>query len=120
MFASLFGSLANAVIRSYRLILVSSLLITILSIVLITRLRLDFSLASVLPSGDQHVRQMLADLQDAGTQDVLVALIRIPEGGYVEDGKQLVDHFVQEMTSFPSIGALEARITAQQERFLKE
>jgi uncharacterized protein len=120
MFASLFGSLANIVIRSYRLILVSALLLTIVAGVLITQLRLDFSLASVLPSGDPNVRQMLADLQDAGTQDVLVALIKVPEPGHLDDGKAVLDHFVRDITSFPAIGALEARITAQQERFMSE
>ncbi len=120
MFSSLFGSLANVVIRFYRLILLSALLLTIVAIVLITQLRLDFSLASVLPSGDPRVRQLLADLQDAGAQDVLVALIKVPEPGHLDDGKELVDHFVQEMASFPSIGTLEARITAHQERFMSE
>jgi uncharacterized protein len=120
MFASLFGSLASIIIRSYRLILISALLVTIVAVVFITQLRLDFSLASVLPSDDPNVRQMLDDLQDAGAQDVLVVLIKVTEPEQLDDGKAVLDHFVRQMASFPSIGTLEARITAQQERFMSE
>lgn len=120
MSQTFFSSLANLIIRAYRLILVIAVLLTILSVVLITRLHLDFSLESLMPTGDQRARQLLADLRDAGTQDVLVALIKVPGPDQLDGGKEVVDQFVQEMASFPSIGALEARITAQQERFFSK
>ena len=73
-----------------------------------------------MPSRDSRARQLLADLQDVGSQDVLVALVSLPEPGHLEDGKLVVDAFVQELASFPQIGNLESRVTAEQKRFFSE
>ncbi len=120
MAQTLFAALADRIVRGHRLILLSAALLTGLSIVLITQLRMDSSLDSLMPSRDSQARKLLADLQEAGPQDVLVVLVSLPEPGDLESGKQVVDAFVEEITSFPHIGYLEARVSSQQKRFFTE
>jgi uncharacterized protein len=108
------------VIRGHRLILLSALGVTIVSIALITQLRIDSSLDSFMPSQDRYAQQLLADLEDAGSQDVLVVLVRITGPEQLEEGKLVVDEFVRQMETFPSIVSIDARITVQQRKFLSD
>ena len=117
---SFFALLADRIVRSYRLILLIASVLTIVSILLITQLRMDSSLDSLMPSRDSQARKLLADLMDAGPQDVLVVVVSVPEPGELEGAKQIVDLFVEEMASFPSIGHLEAKVTTQQKKFFSE
>jgi len=68
-----------------------------------------------MPSRDSQARKLLADLMDAGPQDVSV-----PEPGELESAKQIVDGFVEKMASFPGIDHLEAKVTTQQKKFFSE
>ncbi len=117
---SFFSLLADRIVRSHRLILLIASVITILSILLITQLRMDSSLDSLMPSGDSQARKLLADLMGAGPQDVLVVVVSVVEPGGLESAKQIVDGFVEEMASFPSIDHLEAKVTTQQKKFFSE
>ena len=117
---SFFALLADRIVRSYRLILLIASVLTIVSILLITQLRMDSSLDSLMPSRDSQARKLLADLMDAGPQDVLVVVVSVPEPGELEGAKQIVDLFVEEMASFPSIDHLEAKVTTQQKKFFSE
>ena len=120
MSRSFFTALADRISQSHRLILLIAVLLTGIAIILITQLRMDSSLDSLMPSRDSHARKLLADLLDAGPQDVLVVVVSLPEPGNLESGKQVVDGFIQEMVSFPQIGHLEAKVTTQQKRFFSE
>ena len=120
MSRSFFTALADRISQSHRLILLIAVLLTGIAIILITQLRMDSSLDSLMPSKDSHARKLLADLLDAGPQDVLVVVVSLPEPGNLESGKQVVDAFIQEMVSFPQIGHLEAKVTTQQKRFFSE
>jgi len=73
-----------------------------------------------MPSRDSQARKLLADLMDAGPQDVLVVVVSVVEPGELESAKQIVDGFVEEMASFPSIGHLEAKVTTRQKKFFSE
>ncbi|MGB6280499.1 MAG: hypothetical protein WBG91_09830, partial [Syntrophobacteria bacterium] len=117
---SFFTALADRISQSHRLILLIAVLLTGIAIILITQLRMDSSLDSLMPSKDSHARKLLADLLDAGPQDVLVVVVSLPEPGNLESGKLVVDGFIQEMVSFPQIGHLEAKVTTQQKRFVSE
>jgi predicted RND superfamily exporter protein len=89
-----FALLADRVVQSHRLILLIASVFTILSILLITQLRMDSSLDSLMPSKDSEAKKMLADLMDAGPQDVLVVVVSVVEPGELESAKQIVDGFV--------------------------
>ena len=120
MYPSFFTRLADRIVRSHRLILLIATLLTLVSILLITQLRMDSSLDSLMPSRDSQARELLTDLMDAGPQDVLVVVVSVSESGDLERGKEVVDAFVREMASFPSIGYLEAKVTTQHKRFFSE
>ncbi|MGD8437641.1 MAG: MMPL family transporter [Syntrophobacterales bacterium] len=120
MSRSFFIAFADLIRQSHRLILLIAVLLTGIAIILITQLRMDSSLDSLMPAKDSYANKLLADLLDAGPQDVLVVVVSLPEPGNVESGKQVVDAFVQEMASFPQIGHMEARVTTQQKRFFSE
>jgi predicted RND superfamily exporter protein len=120
MTKSFFAFLADRIVRSHRLILLIASVITIVSILLITQLRMDSSLDSLMPSGDSQARKLLADLMGAGPQDVLVVVVSVAKPGGLESAKQIVDGFVEEMASFPSIDHLEAKVTTQQKKFFSE
>ena len=117
---SFFQVLADRIVRSYRLILLTASALTVVAILLITQLRLDSSLDSLMPSRDSQARKLLADLMDAGPQDVLVVVVSAPEPGELESAKQIVDTFVEEMASFPNIGRLEAKVTTRQKKFFSD
>jgi uncharacterized protein len=117
---TIFISLASFVIRKHRFILLGAIGLTVLSFLLITQLRIDFSLDSLIPSNDPRAQQLLADLEDTGSQDVLVALVTIPGIEHLDDGKLVVDEFVSQMLAFPSIVTIDARITVQQQKFFAE
>ncbi|MGW8208995.1 MAG: hypothetical protein ACWGO2_08275, partial [Syntrophobacteria bacterium] len=120
MTKSFFAFLADRIVRSHRLILLIASVITIVSILLITQLRMDSSLDSLMPSGDSQARKLLADLMGAGPQDVLVVVVSVAEPGGLESAKQIVDGFVEKMASFPGIDHLEAKVTTQQKKFFSE
>jgi predicted RND superfamily exporter protein len=120
MSRSFFTALADLIRQSHRLILLIAVLLTGIAIILITQLRMDSSLDSLMPSRDSHAKELLADLLDAGPQDVLVVVVSLPEPGDLESGKQVVDGFIQQLASFPQIGRLEARVTTQQKLFISE
>ena len=120
MSQTFFAALADRIIRAHRKILLIAVLLTTVAIILITQLRMDSSLDSLMPARDSYAKKLLTDLTDAGHQDVLVVVVSLPESVDLESGKQIVDTFVQEMTSFPLIGQVEARITTQQKRFFSE
>jgi predicted RND superfamily exporter protein len=120
MTTSFFHLLADRIVRSYKLVLLIASVLTIVSILLITQLRLDSSLDSLMPSRDSQARKLLADLMDAGPQDVLVVVVSTPQPGELESAKQIVDGFVEKMASFPSIGHLEAKVTTQQKKFFSD
>jgi len=120
MTKSFFALLADRIVQSHRLILLIALVLTILSIILITQLRMESSLDSLMPSRDSQARRLLADLMDAGPQDVLVVVVSVVEPGQLESAKQIVDVFVEEMASFPDIGQLEAKVTTQYKKFFSE
>jgi predicted RND superfamily exporter protein len=115
-----FALLADRIVQSHRLILLIASVFTILSILLITQLRMESSLDSLMPSRDSQARKLLADLMDAGPQDVLVVVVSVVEPGELESAKQIVDGFVEQMASFPSIGHLEAKVTTQHKKFFSE
>ncbi|NVM22240.1 MAG: MMPL family transporter [Desulfobacterales bacterium] len=116
----MFISLADRIVRAHRFILFCAVLLTAASLILITQLKADFSLDSLMPLSDRRAKNILEDLRDAGAQDILVALVSVREPGLLDDGKHVVDELVRRMASFPDIGHIEARVTAQQERFFTD
>jgi len=73
-----------------------------------------------MPSRDSQARKLLADLMDAGPQDVLVVVVSAPEAGELESAKEIVDGFLEKMSSFPGIDHLEAKVTTEQKKFFSE
>ena len=112
-----FALLADRIVQYHRLILLIASVFTIVSILLITQLRMDSSLDSLMPAKDSEARKLLADLMDAGPQDVLVVVVSVVEPGELDKAKQIVDVFVEQMASFPGIDHLEAKVTTQQKKF---
>jgi uncharacterized protein len=117
---SLFRTLASLIIRSHRVILATALLLTVLSVLLILQLRIDYSLDSLLPSGDEKTRLLLADLQDAGAQDVLIGLVSLSRADQFDGAKKIVDQVVEQMAVFPAMGSIEASISGRQRAFVTE
>ena len=115
-----FTLLADRIVQYHRLILLIASVFTILSILLLTQLRMDSSLDSLMPSKDSEARKLLADLMDAGPQDVLVVVVSVVEPGELDSAKQIVDGFIEQMASFPGIDQLEAKVTTQQKQFFAE
>ncbi len=113
-------SLVRFIIQRHRAVLAAALLLTVLSAGLISRLQIDFSLDSMLPTGDPRTRQLLADLEDAGTQDVLIVLVSLARSDQFDAGKQIVDELVRQVATVPSIGRIEAGISSSQRTFVAE
>ncbi|MHC1742346.1 MAG: MMPL family transporter [Syntrophobacteraceae bacterium] len=108
------------ILRVHRAILLGSLCLTLISVALIGRLRIDTSLDSLLPSKEAQTRLLLDDLRDAGVQDVLIALISLPRAEQFEDAKAIVDGLVAPMAAFPSMGAIEASLSGRQRAFFTD
>lgn len=117
---SLFRTFAGFIIRSHRLILTGAVLLTLLAALLIAQLRIDYSLDSLLPSGDEKTRLLLADLQDAGTQDVLIGLVSLSRADQFDGAKPIVDQVVERMALFPAMGSIEASLSGRQRAFMTE
>lgn len=107
-------------LRAHRAILLGALCLTVISVALITRLHIDTSLDSLLPSKESRTRLLLEDLKDAGTQDVLIVLITLPDPDRFEDAKAIVDDLVASMAAFPSMGSIEGGLSDRQRAFFSE
>ncbi len=108
------------ILRGYRAILLGALCLTLISVALIGRLRIDTSLDSLLPSAETQTRILLDDLRDAGVQDVLIALVSLPRADQFEDAKAIVDGLAASMAAFPSMGAIEASLSGRQRAFFTD
>ena len=117
---SFFSLLADRIVQFHRLILLFASVLTIVSILLITQLHMDSNLDSLMPSRDNQARKLLTDLMDAGPQDVLVVVVSVSEPGELESAKEIVDVFVEKMSSFPGIGHVEARMSTEQKKFFSQ
>jgi hypothetical protein len=109
-----------AVARRHRAVLLAAAVITLLSVLLLFRLKLDASLDSWISTKDRRTRLILEDLRDTGSQDVLIVGIEIPGPERFESSRLLAETFASELRKVPGAGSVEARVSDRYRKFFEE
>ncbi len=79
------------IIRFHKFIIILSGILTLLAIILITQLKLDLNLLSLLPSDNPSVRTFFEISEDFGVQSVLVVLVEVPPGFSQRNSESFVE-----------------------------
>lgn len=97
--------------RNYRSILITTLVLLALAIALVTRIRFDPDVLSLLPQDDPAVQTFRGTLKEFGALDMLLMVVRVPEGTEVLDPYQeLVESLGAEMEQVDELEWVEYRI----------
>jgi uncharacterized protein len=96
--------------RHYRPILAGALLICLLCGFLIQRIRFDPDVLGLLPREDPAVATFRATLESFGGLDLLLVVVRVPEGAVIDPYQEFVDVLAQEIEGLPEIDYVDYRI----------
>lgn len=102
--------LARFASQRYRLVFVLWLLTLVAGVFLVTRLRFDTDILSLLPRKDPVVQAYLETLNELGTFDYLMAVVHIPEGAAADPYQAYVDDFAARLAKVPEIAEVEHRL----------
>lgn len=80
--------------RFHKFILVFCVFLTLVAILLVTRLKLDTNLLSLLPSGNPGVNAFFDVTEKIGFQSILIALVEMPKNINRKDAEAVVEHLV--------------------------
>jgi predicted RND superfamily exporter protein len=101
--------LHRIIYRFHKQILVLTAFLTIISIILTTRLTLDLNFFSLLPSDNKDVRTFFDITDQIGTQSLLIALVKIPPHYDQNASDTFVDILAENFSQSPLIIDVEYR-----------
>jgi len=78
--------------RFHKYILILSVFLTLIAIILSTRLKLDLNLISLLPSDNPSVDVFFDVIETIGIQSTLIALVEMPRNIDQKDSEAIVEH----------------------------
>ena len=78
--------------RFHKTILILSVFLTLFSIFLATRLKLDLNLIALLPSDNPSVNVFFDVIETIGIQSTLIALVEMPQHIDQKDSEAIVEH----------------------------
>lgn len=96
--------------RHYRAVLLGTLVLVLLSIGLISRLEFDPDILSLMPRNNPAVETFKKTLEEFGGLDLLLVVVRVPEGQALDPYQQFVDELGTELAKEPNIDYVDYRI----------
>ncbi len=96
--------------RHYRAVLIATALLAIGAGVLVNNMRFDPDILGLLPKDDPAVQTFRQTLEEFGGLDVLLVVVRVPEGAVVDPYQQFVGALGQEIETLPQVDYAEYRI----------
>lgn len=96
--------------RHYKAVLIGTALLAIASGILVNRMRFDPDILGLLPKDDPAVETFRETLEEFGGLDVLLVVVRVPEGAVIDPYQQFVSSLGQELETLPEIEYAEYRI----------
>ena len=97
--------------RHHRAILISALILIAIAVAMVTRIRFDPDVLSLLPQDDPAVKTFRSTLEEFGALDMLLMVVRVPEGADALDPYQeLVDGLGRSMLELDEMEWVEYRI----------
>lgn len=97
--------------RHYRSIFAITAVLVLVSIVLTTQLSFDPDILSLLPDSDPVVKAFRDTLAEFGGLDLLLIVVRVPEGAATSPYFSLVDALGEELATHDSLQYVEYRIS---------
>lgn len=94
----------------YRRIFIASLLAVIGSGLLASRLKLDTDFLNLLPKHSQEVNTFRDTLQEFGSLDLLLVVVRVPEGVTVDPYETFVDRLGERLGTLDTVDRTEYKI----------
>lgn len=106
------------IIRSHRSILVSAAILTVIAIILASRLRLDPNLLALIPADHPGTKSFYEITEKIGFQTLLIALIRIPPNVEPTDAQLFVDLFSRNLLNSAFVNEVEYKVNVTEQLFL--
>jgi predicted RND superfamily exporter protein len=100
--------------RFHKHIIMLSIFLTVVAILLTTRLHLDLNLFSLLPSDNPGVNAFFEIAEDIGVQSSLIALVEMPPNFEVKKSEAVVDRLAKFYARSPLIHEVEYKNDARQ------
>jgi len=96
--------------RHYRAVLISTLLLVVLSLFLVSRLHFDPDILSLMPQKNPAVETFKQTLEEFGGLDLLLVVVRVPEGQVLDPYQQFVDELGTSLAQDPHVDYVDYRI----------
>lgn len=96
--------------RHYRAVLLGTLLLVLGSIGLVSRLEFDPDILSLMPRNNPAVETFKKTLEEFGGLDLLLVVVRVPEGQALDPYQQFVDELGTALAKEPDIDYVDYRI----------
>ena len=93
--------------RFHKTILILSVFLSLVAIILATRLKLDLNLISLLPSDNPSVDVFFDVVETIGIQSTLIALVEMPQIIDQKDSEEIVEHLSKKYAQSRLITAIE-------------
>jgi len=105
--------------RRYRMIFPVTLILVLAAIGAASRLRLDTDVLSLLPKNDPGINRYRAALEEFGSLDYLLVVVRIPEGAIVDPYLGFADRLGERMSNLEELEQVDYRV-GEIEELLRE
>jgi predicted RND superfamily exporter protein len=96
--------------RHYRAVLITTAVLVLASTWLVSRMRFDPDILGLLPKNDPAVETFRETLDEFGGLDVLLVVVRVPEGAVIDPYQQFVSTLGQEVETLAEVDYAEFRI----------
>jgi len=106
--------LHNFIYRFHKHILIFSVFLTLVAIVLVTRLKLDLNLIALLPADNPSVDVFFDVADSIGIQSTLIALVEMPPNIDRKDSEAVVEHLSKKYSQSPLITEIEYKSETRQ------
>ncbi len=100
--------------RFHKYILIFSVFLTLIAIVLVTRLKLDLNLIALLPVDNPSVNVFFDVVETIGIQSTLIALVEMPQNIDQKDSETIVEHLSKKYAQSRLITEIEYKNKARQ------
>lgn len=100
--------------RFHKYILIFSVFLTLIAIVLATRLKLDLNLIALLPSDNPSIDVFFDVVETIGIQSTLIALVEIPQNIDQKDAESIVEHLSKKYAQSRLITEIEYKNATRQ------
>lgn len=101
--------------RNHRSILIVALTAMAVSILLVSRVRFDPDILGLLPEDDPVVQTFRQTLDEFGALDLLLVVVRVPEGAVLDPYQEIVGELGQALEELPEMEWVEYRIGEPEE-----